>query len=136
MAAYGIWLAFSAIMYLLEAKGMRGKAAWASFTVLMYSLVYSPCLSFSCCIESQDCQYPPLSFSFKQNTLFTPHSFCNLEFCGPVFFCERCMQRVFSMNQISIKTPNPECRLYWCLIEFIDWRYNQSSWYFQLALPL
>ncbi len=26
-----------------------------------------------------------------------------------------------SMDQISIKTPNPKCRLYWCLIEFIDW---------------
>jgi hypothetical protein len=23
-------------------------------------------------------------------------------------------------GQISIKTPNPKCRLYWCLIEFID----------------
>ncbi len=22
--------------------------------------------------------------------------------------------------------PNPKCRLYWCLIEFIDWRYSQS----------
>jgi hypothetical protein len=28
-----------------------------------------------------------------------------------------------SMDQINIKTPNPKCRLYWCLIEFIDWRY-------------
>ena len=23
-------------------------------------------------------------------------------------------------------TPNTKCRLYLCLIEFIDWRYNQS----------
>jgi len=23
-------------------------------------------------------------------------------------------------DQITIKTPNPKCRLYWCLIEFID----------------
>ncbi len=23
------------------------------------------------------------------------------------------------IDQISIKTPNPKCRLYWCLIEFI-----------------
>jgi hypothetical protein len=22
------------------------------------------------------------------------------------------------MDQISLKTPNPKCRLYWCLIEF------------------
>ncbi len=26
----------------------------------------------------------------------------------------------------TIKTPNPEWRLYWCLIEFIDWKYSQS----------
>jgi hypothetical protein len=25
-----------------------------------------------------------------------------------------------SMDQLSIKTPNPKCRLHWCLIEFID----------------
>ncbi len=30
----------------------------------------------------------------------------------------------------NIKTPNPKCRLYWCSIEFIDWRYRQSCWYF------
>jgi hypothetical protein len=24
-----------------------------------------------------------------------------------------------------------KCRLYWCLIEFIDWRYSQSCWYFR-----
>jgi hypothetical protein len=28
---------------------------------------------------------------------------------------------------------NPKCRLYCCLIEFKDWRYSQSYWYF---LPL
>ncbi len=26
-----------------------------------------------------------------------------------------------TMDQISIKTSNPKCCLYWCLIEFIDW---------------
>ncbi len=34
------------------------------------------------------------------------------------------------IDEITIKTPNPKCRLYWCLIEFIDWRYSQSCWYF------
>jgi hypothetical protein len=38
------------------------------------------------------------------------------------------------MNQIYIKTPKSECRPYWCLIEFIDWRYSQSCWYFRLVL--
>ncbi len=37
------------------------------------------------------------------------------------------------MDQITIKTPNPKCRLQWCLIKFKDWRYSQSYWYF---LPL
>ncbi len=36
-----------------------------------------------------------------------------------------------SMDQIAIKTPNPKCRLYWCLIDFIDWRQSQSCWYFR-----
>jgi hypothetical protein len=31
-----------------------------------------------------------------------------------------------SMDQISIKTPNPKCRLYWCSIEFTDRKYSQS----------
>jgi hypothetical protein len=39
-----------------------------------------------------------------------------------------------SMEQIAIKTPNPKCRLYWCLIEFIDWRYSQPSCYFRPLL--
>ncbi len=32
------------------------------------------------------------------------------------------------INYKDIKT---KCRLYWCLIEFIDWRYSQSCWYFR-----
>ncbi len=40
------------------------------------------------------------------------------------------------MDQISIKTPNPKCRLYWCLIEFVYWRYSQSCWYFRPQNPL
>jgi hypothetical protein len=38
------------------------------------------------------------------------------------------------MDQISTKTPNPKCRLYWCLIELIFWRYSQSCWYFPSLL--
>ncbi len=29
------------------------------------------------------------------------------------------------------RTINPKCRLYWCLIEFVDWRFSQSCWYFR-----
>ncbi len=38
------------------------------------------------------------------------------------------------MDQITIKTPNPKCRLYWHLMEFIDWRHGQSCWYFRPLL--
>ena len=39
----------------------------------------------------------------------------------------------YAMDQITIKTPNPKCRLYWCL-EFRDWRYSLSCWYFRPLL--
>jgi hypothetical protein len=35
------------------------------------------------------------------------------------------------MDHKTIKTPNPHCRLYCCLIEFVDWIYSQSWWYFR-----
>ncbi len=38
------------------------------------------------------------------------------------------------MHQITIRTPNLKCRLYWCLIEFIGWRYRQSCRYFRPLL--
>ncbi len=34
----------------------------------------------------------------------------------------------------TIKTQHPKCRLYWCLMKFIDWRYSQSCWYFRPLL--
>jgi hypothetical protein len=32
-----------------------------------------------------------------------------------------------AMDQITIKTPSPKFRLYWCLTEFIDWRMEIQS---------
>ncbi len=32
---------------------------------------------------------------------------------------------------INYKDTKTKCRLYWCLKEFIDWRYSQSCWYFR-----
>ncbi len=32
---------------------------------------------------------------------------------------------------INYKDTKSNCRLIWCLIEFIDWRYSQSCWYFR-----
>jgi hypothetical protein len=34
----------------------------------------------------------------------------------------------------NYKDTNPKCRLYWYFVEFIDWRYSQSCWYFRSAL--
>ncbi len=33
------------------------------------------------------------------------------------------------MDETTIKTPNPKCRLYWCSIEFRDWSHSQLCWY-------
>jgi hypothetical protein len=35
---------------------------------------------------------------------------------------------------INYKDTNPKFRLYWCLIEFVEWRYSQPYWYFRPAL--
>ncbi len=57
-------------------------------------------------------------YSWSENFLFSPR---------PAF-----VEKGIIMDQITRKTPNPKCRLYWCLTEFIDWRYSQSQscWYF------
>ncbi len=44
--------------------------------------------------------------------------------------------KVATIDQITIKTPNTKCLFYWCLIEFIDWRYSQSCWCFRPLLKL
>ncbi len=58
--------------------------------------------------------------------------------CRPwsVVFCftSGAVQLPRVMDQITIKTPNPKCHLYWCFIEFIDWRNSQSCWYFRPLL--
>ncbi len=42
--------------------------------------------------------------------------------------------RVQGPNNYGIKTPDPKCRLYWCFIESIDWRYSQSWLVFSTPL--
>ncbi len=39
-----------------------------------------------------------------------------------------------SWTKLTIKTPNPKCRLFGCWTEFVDGRYSQSCWYFRPAL--
>ncbi len=50
------------------------------------------------------------------------------------YFNEGATEFLLIMDQISRKTPNPKCRLYWGLKECIDWRYSQSCWYFRPLL--
>ncbi len=38
---------------------------------------------------------------------------------------------LLGMDQITTKTPNSKSRIYWCIIEFIEWRYSQSCWNFR-----
>jgi hypothetical protein len=49
------------------------------------------------------------------------------EEAGPEVGSYSTLQKTLPMDQIFTKTPNPKCRLYWCLIEFTDWRYSQST---------
>jgi len=45
------------------------------------------------------------------------------------FFTNRNYMYRYALDEGTIKTPDPKCRLYWCLIQFTDWRYSQSCWY-------
>jgi hypothetical protein len=40
-------------------------------------------------------------------------------------------RRVLHHGLINYKVTKIKYRLYWCSIEFIDWRYFQSCWYFR-----
>jgi hypothetical protein len=51
-----------------------------------------------------------------------------------VFLSSHACKRANTMDEGTIKTQNPQCRLYWCLIELIDWRYSPSCWYFRPLL--
>ncbi len=43
-----------------------------------------------------------------------------------------CMAMLFERTGlINYKDTKTKCRLYWYLIEFLDWRYSQSYWYFR-----
>jgi hypothetical protein len=61
----------------------------------------------------------------------SPHLLVLLR-CLPLLINTRSLEtKLIPMDEGTIKTQNPKCRLYWCLIEFIDWRYSQSCWYFR-----
>jgi hypothetical protein len=43
------------------------------------------------------------------------------------------MQEHKDNGLIKYKDTKTKCRLYWCLIEFLDCRYSQPCWYFLLS---
>ncbi len=88
--------------------------------------------------------YRYVSFASSTNKIFSPIELCvSFSIVDPWYTFARIdceiLLAVLSllvtimkgrMDQISIKIPNRKCRLYLCLIEFIDLRYSQSCWYF------
>jgi hypothetical protein len=59
---------------------------------------------------------------------------CSSDHAGRPSPILNCYMYDTDMEYLIIKTPNPKCRLYWRLIEFIDWRYSQSCRYFRPLL--
>jgi hypothetical protein len=56
----------------------------------------------------------------KRTTTF--FQFCNAD--SGILLCTDVAAR-------GVKTPNPKCRLYWCLTALKGRRYSQSCWYFR-----
>ncbi len=51
------------------------------------------------------------------------------------WLCAGCrLTMTYVHGLINYKETKTECRLYWCLLEFIDWEYSQSYWYFWPSL--
>ncbi len=108
-------------------NGVGGDPIPTTGQKLWYSLLYNP---FRNRVNKISCQ-----FVARQMTLMTilwkrqQPAICSR---GPIIIRPCC--EYLQHGLITIKTPNPKCRLYWCLREFIDWRYSQSCWYFRPAL--
>jgi hypothetical protein len=74
-------------------------------------------------------QYVPVSALVSVKVEFVS-DLCRGQAAGQVLLIAHHQQRrvsqpfVPAIDQITIMTtPNAKCRLYWCLVEFIDWRY-------------
>jgi hypothetical protein len=84
------------------------------------------------CFRSSTCT-PSCSWSWERSStcpLFTTATSFASWTRSPLFFRWIRYSQADNMDQITIMPPNPKCRLYWFLIEFSDWRYSQSCWYF------
>ncbi len=98
-------------------------------TALLLKLQYTEELTSSCqfCIATQNY----ISTSSCALSLFRTLECCKtqgllLKFCLYL--------QIYRHGLINFKDTKTKCWFYWCLIEFIDWRYCQSCWYFDSAL--
>jgi hypothetical protein len=95
-------------------------ASWKRKVILKFLLA-----SFKTITNSKDC-------SESRNKISVPY-FLRNQGRGQRS-CPSIMGNTQSIDEETINKQNPKCRLYWCLIKFIDWRYSQSCWYFRPLL--
>ncbi len=88
--------------------------------LLVHSPVYSICTLYSCEQWRKKLQMTTyvLHIMYMQLDCKYFNSSVNKMLIFPLLYAK---------DQINIKTPNPTCRLFWCLIEFIDWRVEMQS---------
>ncbi len=83
---------------------------------------YRMCVNYVLYLDDRN-EVPPVLAEDVLAGLQAPHHLLILSF---LFMSDnfKLLQTASSIDQITIRTFNPKCRLYWCLIEFIDWRYR------------
>ncbi len=121
----GAWLQFisyrteSFTAFLLVGQGYE--SFWAFYPIVAL------CLSLSVSLSALSLYHTAKSTG-EASKKRTWVGASNADHLNGVFYLVREYHK--SMDEGTIKTQNPKCRLYWCLIGFIDWRYSRSCWYF------
>jgi hypothetical protein len=80
--------------------------------------------------QSKGCRRKGLSIGLSPSPTYLSTVSCSHAYRRPLPWPSLTFSMGTAMDQITIKTPIPKCLLYWCLIEFTDWRYSQ---YFDLT---
>ncbi len=131
----GIWIWFWSL--LIRWIQIRNRGTSTIFTVSKYTTVKKKkkkterwaalgtnrmCVNYVLYLDDRN-EVPPVLAEDVLTGLQAPHHLLILSF---LFILYQLLQTALSNGQITRRTPNPKCRLLWCLIEFIDWRYSQS----------
>ncbi len=84
------------------------------------------------------CKHFPELFVYSIQMIDTRTIFINKNTSLPVLIVSSLLMALLGLgiNSVVLKQGpnNPKCRLFWSLIEFIDWRNSQSCWYFRPLL--